>query len=46
MKFSDNEFESLIPLAKTMRNRYTIFNQIDTSNMKCEQILTGGVKSS
>lgn len=41
MKFSDDEFESLIPLAKTMRNRYTIFNQIDTSNMKCKQILGG-----
>jgi len=28
--FSDEEFEILIPLAKKMRHRYTIFNQIDT----------------
>ena len=26
ISFSDEEFESLIPLAKTMRNRYTVFN--------------------
>ena len=28
IKFSEDEFESLIPLAKTMRNRYTVFNHI------------------
>ncbi len=28
IKFTDDEFFSLIPLAKTMRNRYTVFNHI------------------
>lgn len=28
VKFSDKDFEYLIPLAKTMRNRYTVFNLI------------------
>lgn len=28
IKFEDKEFESLIPMAKTMRKRYTIFNEM------------------
>ena len=32
IKFSEDEFESLIPLAMTMRSRYTIFNQMDIND--------------